>query len=128
MPAIYPIDLIEKRDKKRRMDRGIVKSWNAHYQTLEEVEAQARKGEQEPGEAEAEELQAIEAEAPQVPGETEPKSADAYNAKTGSYSGNYGQHPVEDEAEKEQITAILREKKDAFDSALSALQQSAGQE
>ena len=38
MPAIYPIDLIEKRDKKRRMDRSIIKGWNVHYQTLAEVE------------------------------------------------------------------------------------------
>lgn len=42
MPAIYPIDLIEKRDKKRRMDRSIIKGWNVHYQTLAEVEEEAR--------------------------------------------------------------------------------------
>ena len=38
MPAVYSIDLIAKRDKKIKMDRSIVKGWNVHYQTLEEVE------------------------------------------------------------------------------------------
>ncbi len=43
MPAVYGIDLIAKRDKKIKMDRSIVKGWNVHYQTLEEVEEAARK-------------------------------------------------------------------------------------
>ncbi len=42
MPAVYAIDLIAKRDKKIKMDRSIVKGWNVHYQTLEEVEEAAR--------------------------------------------------------------------------------------
>ena len=46
----------------------------------------------------------------------------AFNAKTGSYSGRYGSKPVENEEEQQQINAILTEKPDAFDSAMSALQ------
>ncbi len=46
MPAVYGIDLIAKRDKKIKMDRSIVKGWNVHYQTLEEVEEAARKKKQ----------------------------------------------------------------------------------
>lgn len=42
MPAVYAIDLIAKRDKKMKMDRSIIKGWNVHYQTLEEVEEAAR--------------------------------------------------------------------------------------
>ena len=38
MPAVYGVDLIAKRDRKIKMDRSIVKFWNVHYQTLEEVE------------------------------------------------------------------------------------------
>ena len=38
MAAVYAIDLIAIRDKKRKMDSSIVKGWNVHYQTLEEVE------------------------------------------------------------------------------------------
>ena len=37
MAAGYSIDLIAKRDRKKKMDSSIVKCWNVHYQTLEEV-------------------------------------------------------------------------------------------
>ena len=128
MPAIYPIDLIEKRDKKKRMDRSIIKGWNVHYQTLAEVEEEARlkkqkqkeeKELQEPlGDAEEDDSPAGAAET-----ETEENQAQAYNRKTGSYSGHYGKEPVRDESVKSQIDAILNEKKNAFGSALSALQE-----
>ncbi len=127
MPAIYPIDLIEKRDKKRRMDRSIIKGWNVHYQTLAEVEEEARlkrqKLEEEkalrepPGDTEDD------SSTDTAESETEENHAQAYNRKTGSYSGHYGKEPVRDEAVKSQIDAILNEKKDAFGSALSALQE-----
>ena len=42
MPAVYGVDLIAKRDRKIKMDRSIVKFWNVHYQTLEEVEEAER--------------------------------------------------------------------------------------
>ena len=46
---------------------------------------------------------------------------DAYNAKTGSYSGHYGKKPVQDEGQKQQIDSILNEKPEPFEFAMSAL-------
>lgn len=130
MPAIYSIDLIAKRDKKTKMDRSIVKGWNVHYQTLEEVEEEERIKKQQMEEEKAKEIyERLSREAEDDDDEKNLEiavakqfSKDAYNAKTGSYSGHYGQEPVKDEAAKQQIDAILSEKPDAFDSALTALQ------
>lgn len=109
------------------MDRSIVKGWNVHYETLQEAEEAARlKAEKEKLEKEIED----EGQGPlgQQDGEQEPPgnsiemSEDSYNSKTGSYSGYYGKKPIQDESKKEQINAILGEKKAAFDAALSELQ------
>lgn len=130
MPAVYSVDLIAKRDKKTKMDRSIVKGWNVHYQTLEEVEEEARLKKLQLEEEKAKEI--YERLAKEAEQDDDMKnleiavakqfSEDAFNAKTGSYSGHYGQDPVHDEAAKQQIDAILSEKSDAFGSAMSALQ------
>lgn len=120
MPAVYSIDLIAKRDKKIRMDRSIVKGWNVHYQTLEEVEAAARDG------VRKEEEAARSREQPRTQnedGEAEKKRMqEAYNPKTGAYSGHYGKKPVNDEGQKQQIHAILNEKPEPFEYAMSTIQ------
>lgn len=125
MPAIYSIDLIEKRDKKLRMDRSIIKRWNVHYQTLTEVEEEARLKQQhaneeaslqEPFEEDDSNADSEQAE------QNEDPHAHAYNRKTGAYSGHYGKDEVDDEDVKNQIHAILNEKKDVFGSAMSVLQ------
>lgn len=130
MPAIYSIDLIAKRDKKLKMDRSIVKGWNVHYQTLQEVEDEAYAKRQKQREEQAKQLDDAYQEQEEVTEsedmqqkETKEQLDKAYNAKTGSYSGKYGEKAVEDEATKEKIHAILTEKSDAFDSTLSALQE-----
>lgn len=124
MPAVYAIDLIAKRDQKRKMDRSIVKGWNVHYETLEEAEAAARrkaeKLEKERAAQEASEERDKEAKSSRD--SKAESSDDGYNAKTNSYSGHYGKQPVKDESEKQQINAILGEKKAAFDAALSEIQ------
>lgn len=135
MPAIYSIDLIAKRDKKLKMDRSIVKGWNVHYQTLQEVEDEAYAKRQKQREEQAKELDEAYREQEEADGPGDEKlekskeqSAKEYNAKTGAYSGKYGKKAVEDEATKEKINAILTEKSDAFDSTLSALkEEQAGQ-
>ncbi len=126
MPAIYSVDLIAKRDRKIKMDRSIVKGWNVHYQTLEEVEEEARVKKQEAEKKRLEEL-SDDMSSGGLDGQPEseeglPNDEEAYNAKTGAYSGNYGKAPVKDEAARQQIDAILKEKPDAFDVALSELQ------
>ncbi len=120
MPAVYAIDLIAKRDKKIKMDRSIVKGWNVHYQTLEEVEEAARAKklkEEEEARKEAEK----EAGHRTSEGSDGKSQKDAYNAKTGSYSGHYGKKPVQDEGQKQQIDSILNEKPEPFEFAMSAL-------
>ncbi|MDE7312667.1 MAG: hypothetical protein K2N87_13775 [Eubacterium sp.] len=130
MPAVYGIDLIAKRDKKIKMDRSIVKCWNVHYQTLEEVEEETRRKKKK----EAEEARKNAEQLAEEDEEDEEKSSSkqgaakkgktdaAYNRKTGAYSGHYGTIPVDDEEKKQQIHAILNEKPEPFESAMSAIQ------
>ena len=121
MPAVYAIDLIAKRDKKIKMDRSIVKGWNVHYQTLEEVEEAARAKKQKE-EEEARKEAEKEAGHRTSEGSDGKSQKDAYNAKTGSYSGHYGKKPVHDEDQKQQIHAILNEKPEPFEYAMATLQ------
>lgn len=129
MPAVYGIDLIAKRDKKIKMDRSIVKCWNVHYQTLEEVEEETRRKKQKEAEearknAErlAEEDEEENSSRKQEPAKKS-RMEEGYNRKTGAYSGHYGKKPVNDEEQKQQIHAILNEKPEPFESAMSAMQE-----
>ena len=128
MPAVYGIDLIAKRDRKIKMDRSIVKGWNVHYQTLEEVEAEARAKKQKQEEEAQKNAERLSEEADeqsnkrQQTEEEEKRRKEAYNPKTGAYSGHYGKQPVEDEGQKHQIDAILNEKPEPFEYAMSSLQ------
>lgn len=125
MPAVYGIDLIAKRDKKIKMDRSIIKGWNVHYQTLEEVEEASRVKK----EKEEEEERKIKRQEERLHAEDEnlyteddeEHLKEAYNEKTGAYSGNYGRKPVRDEGQKQQIHAILNEKPEPFEYAMSTL-------
>lgn len=131
MPAVYGIDLIAKRDKKIKMDRSIIKGWNVHYQTLEEVEEASRVKK----EKEEEEERKIKRQKERMHAEERLHTEDenlyteddeehlkeAYNEKTGAYSGNYGRKPVRDEGQKQQIHAILNEKPEPFEYAMSTL-------
>lgn len=136
MPAVYSIDLIAKRDKKIKMDRSIVKGWNVHYQTLEEVEDALRFEKQKQEEAQEQEgYDRLEGEAQSDEAEQVQEmedavevqnSKDAFNAKTRSYSGHYGKKPIQDEEKKQKVHAILNEKPDAYSSAMSVLQSQEG--
>lgn len=127
MAAVYSIDLIAKRDRKKKMDSSIVKCWNVHYQTLEEVEEEARLKKQKERE-EREKAQRQEKD-DDDDGEAEEVhlklDESAYNRKTGSYSGNYGKQPVRNENDKQKISAILGEKPDAYSAALLAIKEQA---
>lgn len=128
MPAVYGVDLIAKRDRKIKMDRSIVKFWNVHYQTLEEVEEAERLKKQKQEEEARKNAERLAAEAePESEMHThkehkKKQTDEAYNRKTGSYSGNYGKKPVHDEDQKQQIQAILNEKPEPFEHAMATLQ------
>ena len=96
MPAVYGVDLIAKRDRKIKMDRSIVKFWNVHYQTLEEVEEAERlkKQKQEEEARKNAERLANEEQESETQEHKKKQTDEAYNSKTGSYSGHYGKKPV----------------------------------
>jgi hypothetical protein len=135
-------DLITERDKKEKMQHSIVKWWNVHYTTPEELD-QVQEQEQTPvpsaayvvdhsrsapkEEPSAEEMQAAQEiidrlnreaqddeKAMQREIEQARQEADAnYNETTGAPSGVYGKDGA-DEEHQEQIDAILSEKDDAL--------------
>lgn len=120
-------DLIEERDKKEKMKHSIVKWWNVHYMTPEELaEEQAKEmtsdEQQTSGDTEAAQdiidrlnREAAEDEARKRQEiEQARRLAEAnFNETTGAYSGSYGSDGV-DHMHKEQIDAILAEKDEAL--------------
>ena len=120
-------DLIAERDKKEKMKHSIVKWWNVHYMTPEELaEEQAKErssavpqtmGDHEAAQEIIDRLnrEAAEDEARKRK-EIEQARLEAeanFNATTGAYSGAYGTDGV-DRKHKEQIDAILSEKDEAL--------------
>lgn len=136
-------DLIQERNEREKMEHSIVKWWNVHYMTPEELRAaqQAEKQEQvsvstQPGQEmnESQQLQTAEEELHSVEEILEQLEHEAkkdeirrreeieqakieaesnYNQTTGAYSGVYGQTDV-NEKDDGQIQAILSEKDDAL--------------
>lgn len=137
-------DLIDKRNRKQKLAQSVVKRWNVHYLTEEEIRAQQSvtqpqpQGQSQPqpqGQSHGEDVLAseilerlrAEAEADEAKKKAElerlieqQKDEDArnYNPLTGAMSGAYGRQKVEDPATREQIDAILGAKKDAFEEQL----------
>lgn len=132
-------DLIDKRNKKEKIARSIIKWWKVHYMSKAEVAAQeeekARIAEEEQRKQEemdrANEIFArleAEAAADEAKKQAEIELAkmgqlgeDTYNAATKSYSGTYGQTQVEDEVTNEQIHQILEEKENRFEQQLQEM-------
>ena len=136
-------DLIQERNEREKMEHSIVKWWNVHYMTPEELRAaqQAEKQEQvsvstQPGQEmnESQQLQTAEEELHSVEEILEQLELEAkkdeirkreeieqakieaesnYNQTTGAYSGVYGQTDV-NEKDDGQVQAILSEKDDAL--------------
>ena len=132
-------DLIAERDKKEKMEHSIVKWWNVHYMTPEELTEEQKK------EASLHVSQAVQPEVneemysagdsldaaqeiidrlnreaaedearKQLEIEQAKLAAEAnFNETTGAYSGSYGAGRV-DKKHREQIDAILSEKDDAL--------------
>ena len=117
-------DLIDIRDRKMNVKSSVIKRWNVHFVTQEELDAKAaaEKAEKEPDldamAAEEEELrkaQEIFDRLEREAAEDRQKELDEqrlayqmangelpdemYNATTGSYSGAYGRRPVDDETQ-----------------------------
>ena len=123
-------DSIDKRNEKERIAGSVIKRWNVHYQSQEELrvmEEQKKQDELEEAEkilarlqAEAaadEEKKRREIEDAMRAAAQAPTQAD-YNASTNAYSGAYGKQQVTDEATMDQINQILGEKKRDFEAQL----------
>ena len=129
-------DLIEIRDRKNSVQSSVIKRWNVHFMTKEEIEAQQKlQNQQDALEDSAEDLAKAEAEAEELRRAQEvferlerEAAADKekeleeqrmayaiangeldsslYNETTGSYSGIYGMKPMDDDT-KAQLDAIM---------------------
>ena len=120
-------DLIAERDKKEKMKHSIVKWWNVHYMTPEELTEQQEKESPSAAPHASEEHEAAqeildrlsrEAAADEARKQQEIEQARMeaeakFNATTGAYSGAYGSEGI-DRKHKDQINAILAEKDDAL--------------
>ena len=123
-------DLIDERNKKEKMQNSILKWWNVHYMTPEELEEEQEKehdpsvtgaGSQDREEHDAKEImENLERAAKEREAEKQREieaavmeAEENFNPLTGSYSGSYGSGGVDSEHE-DQIAAILTEKDDAL--------------
>lgn len=135
-------DLIDERDRREKIAHSIIKRWNVHYMSPEEVEAmEEEKHQQEVNQEEVnrqevsqedldranEILARLEAEAAADEAKKQEEierakfgqiGEDTYNPTTNSFSGTYGQQKVEDEATNARISQILGEKDNAFEKQL----------
>lgn len=133
-------DLIDERNKKEKMQNSILKWWNVHYMTPEELEEEQDK-EQDPSvsgaerqsdpagpqeEHDAQEImehlkraeQEREAEKKRAIEAAVMEAEENYNPLTGAYSGSYGSGGADLEHE-DQIAAILTEKEEALRDLIS---------
>ncbi len=110
-------DLIEERDRREKIHNSIIKSWNVHYMTPEELETLQQQNEA----AEVYERLAAEAAADEAKLQAEIEAARqkamSYNKITGAYSGEYGKQDV-DSVTQGQIEKILGEKEAALRSVI----------
>ena len=124
-------DLIAERDKKEKMQHSIIKWWNVHYMTPEELtEEQVKEAAPEMSAADLQAADTLDAaqdiidrlnrEAAEDEARKQQEieqsrlAAQAnFNETTGSFSGSYGADGA-DEVHRAQIDAILAEKDDAM--------------
>lgn len=125
-------DMIDKRDKRDRIARSVIKSWNVHYITEAELQVRQAQEEERLRQEEAERVGNVlarlkeEAEADEAAKQAEiqelldqqERDRANFNATTNSRSGEYGTRKVEDETTLAQINAILGEKEEAFEQQL----------
>ena len=124
-------DLIAERDKKEKMQHSIIKWWNVHYMTPEELtEEQVKEAAPEMPAADLQAADTLDAaqdiidrlnrEAAEDEARKQLEIEQAriaaesnFNEATGAYSGSYGAGYV-DKRHREQIDSILAEKDEAL--------------
>lgn len=110
-------DLIEERDRKAKIQKSVVKSWNVHYMTLEELEELEKQKEAADVYARLEAEAAADEAKFQAEIEVAKRKSEDYNKTTGAYSGEYGKQDV-DSVTQGQIDKILGEKDAAIRSMI----------
>lgn len=123
-------DSIDKRNEKEKIASSVIKRWNVHYQTKEELQKLEEQKENDRMKEAQEILDRLQAEAAADEEKKRKEIEDAmraaaqtptqadYNASTNAYSGAYGRQQVTDEATMDQINQILGEKKRDFEAHL----------
>lgn len=106
-------DLIAERDRREKIQKSIIKRWNVHYMTPDELERMEKQKEAEEIYARLEAEAAEDEAAKQAEVEDAMLKASEYNKMTGSYSGSYGKKAVDSVTQK-QIDQILGEKEAAI--------------
>lgn len=129
-------DLIDERNKREKMQNSIIKWWNVNMVPVEEKkdafaglsseEKEAAKQIIARLDAEAAEDEAIKAKEVEAELKKQEEKEATFKASTGSYSGEYGTKPVDDEAAKEQIEKILKEKEEALHKSIEITQSGMG--
>jgi hypothetical protein len=103
-------DIIDERNERERIRKSVIKYWNVNYVPAPTVDEEAQKVLERLAREAEEDDEKKQAEIAAAKAQAE----ETYNATTGSYSGEYGQNGVVDEATKGQIEKILHEKTDAI--------------
>jgi hypothetical protein len=103
-------DTIDERNERERISKSIIKYWNVNYVPNPTPDEEAQKV----IDRLAKEAEEDDAKKQAEIDEAKAQADEAYNATTGSYSGEYGQNEVIDDVTKGQIEKILHEKTDAI--------------
>ena len=110
------MDGIDERNFREKVKRSIIKNWNIHYISKEELN---RKKRQEELQKAQEIIDRLNKEAAQDEAEKQREIEEllrqkerekSFNRKTGAYSGEYGTDGLADKVAKEKIDKILAEK------------------
>ncbi len=121
------MDMIDKRNMRDKIARSVIKGYNVHYVTQEELDRQKAEEEAKRAREICDRLQA-EADADENAKQEEIREAmrrqEGYNAKTKSYSGDYGKEKPTDEVTLSQIEQILNARENEF---MKTLQESLDQ-
>ncbi|MGN0353018.1 MAG: hypothetical protein ACI4ES_15335 [Roseburia sp.] len=110
-------DLIEERDRKAKIQKSVIKSWNVHYMTPEELKELEKQNEAADVYARLEAEAAADEAKFQAEIEAARRMSEDYNKTTGAYSGQYGKQEV-DSVTQGQIDKILGEKDAAIRSMI----------
>lgn len=122
-------DIIDQRNRKEQSAHSIIKRWNVHYTTQEEMEYQKQEEERREAQKIIDRLGA-EAAADEAQKQADIEAIrekllneELHNTSTNSYSGIYGHEQLTDEVTNTQIEQILKERENEFQQILEKVKE-----